>query len=75
MVLKAEMQLQETEPSNFYSSPLIKTEEDMQSGTFEAFLSHHSVWGCQDLCYTTVLYLSKPLSKNYKLEGIVTQPL
>ena len=43
MVFKAEMQSQETEPSNFYSSPLIKAEEDIQSGKFEAFLSHHSV--------------------------------
>ena len=55
MVLKAEILSQETEPSNFYSLPLIQTEEDMQSGKFEAFLSHHSVWGCQDFCYTTVL--------------------
>ena len=38
MVLKAEMQSQETEPSNFYSSPLIKAEEDIQSGKFEASL-------------------------------------
>ena len=43
MVLKAEMQSQETEPSNFYSSPLIQAEEDIQSGKFEAFPSHHSV--------------------------------
>ena len=43
MVLKAEMQSQETEPSNFYSSPLIEAEEDIQSGKFEALLSHHSV--------------------------------
>ena len=54
MVLKAEMQSQETEPSNFYSLPLIEAEEDIQSGKFEAFLPHHSVWGCQDFCYTTV---------------------
>ena len=26
-----------TEPSNFYSLPLIKAEEDMQSGKFEVF--------------------------------------
>ena len=38
MVLKAKMQSQETEPSNFYSSPLIEAEEDTQSGKFEAFL-------------------------------------
>ena len=56
MVLKAEMQSQETEPSNFYSSPRIEAEQDIQSGKFEAFLSHHSVRGCQDLCYTTVQY-------------------
>ena len=43
MVLKAEMQSQETEPSNFYPLPLIEVEEDIQSGTFEAFLSHHQV--------------------------------
>ena len=43
MVLKAEMQSQETEPSNFCSSHLIQAEEDIQSGKFEAFLSHHSV--------------------------------
>ena len=43
MVLKkAEKQTQETEPPNFYSSPLIQTEEDIPSGKFEAFLSHHS---------------------------------
>jgi len=42
-VLKAEMQSQETEPSNFYSSSPIQAEEDIQSGNFEAFLSHHSV--------------------------------
>ena len=42
MVLKVEMQSQKTEPSNFYSSPLIQAEEDIQSGKFEAFLSHHS---------------------------------
>ena len=29
MVPKAEMQSQETEPSNFYSSPLIEAEEDI----------------------------------------------
>jgi len=39
MVLKAEMQSRETEPSAFYSSPLIEAEEDIQSGKFEAFLS------------------------------------
>ena len=43
MVLKAEMQLREAEPSNFYSSPLIQAEEGIKSGKFEAFLSHHSV--------------------------------
>ena len=43
MVLKAEMQSQETEPSNFYSSPLIEAEEDIQSGGFEAVLPHNSV--------------------------------
>ena len=43
MVLKAETQLQEIEPSNFYSLPLIQAEEDKQSGKFEAFRSHHSV--------------------------------
>jgi len=42
MVLNAEMQSQETEPFNFYSSPLIQTEKDIQSGKFEAYLSHHS---------------------------------
>ena len=54
MVLKGEMQSQETESSNFYSSPLVEAGEDVQSGKFEAFLSHHSVWGCQDFFYTTV---------------------
>ena len=54
MVLKAEMQSQKTEPSNCCSSPLIQAEEDIQSGKFEAFLSGHSAWGCQDFCYTTV---------------------
>ena len=53
MVPKAEMQSQETEP-NFCPSHLIQAEEDIQSGKFEAFLSHHSVWGWQDFCYTTV---------------------
>ena len=43
VVPKAEMQSQETEPSNFCSSHLIQAEEDLQSGKFEAFLSHHSV--------------------------------
>ena len=43
MVLKAEMQSQETEPSNFYSLPLIEAEEDIQSCKFEAVLPHHSV--------------------------------
>ena len=43
MVLKAEMQSLETEPSNLYSSPVIKAEEDIQSCKFEAFPSYHSV--------------------------------
>ena len=43
MVLKAKIQSQETEPSNFYPSPLIEAEEDIQSGIFETFLSHHLV--------------------------------
>jgi len=46
MVLKAEMHAQETEPSDFGSSLQIHTEEDIQSGKFEAFPSHHSVKGC-----------------------------
>ena len=41
MVLKAEIQSQETEPSNFCASPLIQAEEDIQSGKFEAFQSGH----------------------------------
>ena len=43
MVLKAKMPSKETEPSNLYSSLLIEAEEDIQSGKFEAFLSHHSL--------------------------------
>ena len=43
MVPKAEMLSQETESSNFYSSPLIEAEEDIQSGKLGAFLSYHSV--------------------------------
>ena len=43
MVPKTEMLSQETEPSNFYSSPLIEAEEDIQSGKLGAFLSYHSV--------------------------------
>ena len=42
MALKAEMQSNGAELSNFYS-PLIQAEEDMQSGKLEAFLSYHPV--------------------------------
>ena len=41
MVREAEMQSQETELSNFNSSPLIQAEAVIQNGKFEAFLSHH----------------------------------
>ena len=42
MVLKADLQSQDTKPSNFYCSPLIRAQEKIQSGKFEPFLSHHS---------------------------------
>ena len=41
------MQSQKREASNFYSSPLIQAEEKIQSGNFEPFLSHRSVWGAK----------------------------
>ena len=49
ILLKAEMQSQETDPSNFYSSPLIQVKEEIQSGKLEAFQSHYCRmrFGCQ----------------------------
>ena len=54
MALRADMQSQKREASNFYSSPLIQAEEKIQSGNFEPFLSHLSVWGAKT--FVTRLY-------------------
>ena len=67
MALKAEMQSQETEPSNFYSSLLIEAEEDIQSGAFEAVLSHNSVSACQNFLLHDCTYISSEYSPHFAI--------
>ena len=67
MVLKAEMQSQETEPFDFYSSPLIEAQEDIQSGKFEAFLSITHSYGAKPF----ITRLHKPAEALIQYETVL----